>query len=564
MTTIWILVILFLAMLIGPIAGAGLYYKKRKGMILNINQSRVRDERYFAKSFSEKIENGLQSAHDGKIILSKEEPYLEINQDMALPETVKNLAIIKDSNITIPDNVHYFEKEIYAASNLKLIGSDLTARAVYSAKKMIIGSNVSIIRWADAKETLAVYDHCNLGASATAGRKLSIGIDCRFRRIYAPEVRIGQYPDNDIDPLNGRDRRILRLPIKHEVVNCRFVSKEMINDNGIVENTVISWSNVNVTEGVIIQGDVRSHKGVRLCEGAVVCGNIFAENDILLEKNSVVLGSIFSQGSIRVEEGTMIGQPGRICSVIARNHIDFAKNVFLFGYASCEAGGSIAAENEQAKSSEEHQYVYLDDVQKPVILAYENLYDFEHVDQQGYRHQSAVRRVTVPDGAVEIKQSMFFDCGGLEDAVLPASIQKIDDYAFADCRKLKTISNLADMHLNEIGISAFENCQMLKEISLPESLITLNSAAFAGCTNLQNVNISKQTMLTSIPDHCFRDCSSLSEIEIPQSVSYIGISAFENCRRLRKVVISELQKDQPGILQMIAEGQGASIQYYNV
>ncbi len=76
-----------------------------------------------------------------------------------------------------------------------------------------------------------------------------------------------------------------RLPVQvNRENNMRYISKEMINDEGIVDFSVLSWRNVTVTEKIIVQGDIRSHRGVRLCEDSVVCGNIFAEGDVLLEK----------------------------------------------------------------------------------------------------------------------------------------------------------------------------------------------------------------------------------------------------------------------------------------
>ena len=554
MQDIVLLTVLFIIMLTGPIFFSAIYFKKHKGSILHINQDRVRDERYFGKSFAAMIRNRIGSAENGEIQLSKNEPYIDADRHPEYPETVGELVIARKSGFSVPHVVYKFEKEIYSGQNAILTQEHLRIRAIYSADKMILGRGISVMRWVDAESTLAVYDDCDLGISASAGKGMSIGTNCRFRRIYAPEVRIGQYPDKQIDPMKDRDPRILRLPIKTESVNRRYISKDLINEEGIVENTIISWSSVEVIEGVIIQGDVRSHHGVRLCQKAVVCGNIFAENDILLEKNSVVLGNVFSQGKIIVEDGVMIGQKGRICSVIARRSITFGCDVFLYGYASCEEGGVIVQNSESKDNISEKQYGFLDEPELLTVLSFKDVYDYEHVDQQGFRKRKRLAKVTIPEGALQIPESMFFDCEKLEKVILPTSIQQINDYAFADCFLLNDLENFCRMQITEIGVSAFENCRMIKKLKIPDTVVTIHGAAFADCDNLADIRFSDKSALERIEDHCFRNCSSLRELWIPDQVKKIGISAFRGCSGLKKLSLPQCCMNEPGVIQLQKDG----------
>lgn len=540
--------VLFVLMLAGPVIGAALYYKTRKGTVLHINQERIRDARYFGKSFSQMIEKNMNSITGNKIRLSREETFIDGDKQAGSNEKMAELIIAREKEFSPPALVKEFRKEIYSGENAMLSGKGVKVRAIYCKKKMILGYKTQVIRWADAEETLAVYDDCDLGISASAGEQMSIGYHCSFRRLYAPQIRLGQYPDSKRRAEDGKDPKIYRLPIQtSKEKNMRYISKEMINEKGVVDFSVVSWRNVTVTEKIIVQGDIRSHKGVRLCDDAVVCGNIFAEEDVLLGKNAAVLGNIFTQGSVYFEERATAGQRGRISSVIARESITFEGNNFVFGYVSCEKEGKVEA---AAESGDMRKLQYLGMPSHLEKLTFKDLYDYEHVDQQGFRGEASLREVVIPSGAASVPDSMFFACKSLERVTFPYSIKRIGNYAFADCYKLKRLKGFSEMMLEEIGTSGFENCRELETVTFTSALRRLGGAAFGGCSSLTDVKFLKHTRLETVGDHCFRGCSRLEELEFPDTVSYIGISAFRGCDSLKKISLPAACSQTPGIAEL--------------
>lgn len=541
MTIIIVLAVVFVLMLMGPIIFAAIYYKKRQSTVLHINQDRVRDPRYFGRFFAQMVQNRLPEVKNGVIRLSREEKFIDADAAKKgdYSEEISQLVIARKKDFIAPKTVKTFQKEFYCEENAMILNEGTRLRAGYSRKNMILGNNTHVVRWADAEETLAVYDKCDLGISASAGELLSVGYDCTFQRLYAPEIRIGQYPDDSFDPAEGKDPRIFRLPVQvNKERNMRYISKEMINEDGIVDFSVLSWRNLTITENVIIQGDVRSQKGVRLCDNAVVCGNIFAERDVLLGKNTAVLGNVFTQGRIILEERATVGQRGRICSVIARDSITFHGKNFVFGYVSGERGGKVMPCAE-AEDSPEREYQLLPKAWHLQHLRFQDLYEFEHVDQQGFRKEKALEDVVIPQGAVSIQRSMFFACKKLKEVVFPREINQIMDYAFADCEELAEIKGFEQMELEYVGTSAFENCKRLKELHFPKSVKTLEGAAFAGCEELLRVEFTPEAELEWIGDHCFRDCKALQEITIPDSTTYLGMSAFHGCTALKRLSLPE-------------------------
>lgn len=547
----YFLIALFIVLLLYPIVNSVFYLKKYKSGILHINQNRVRDARYFGKSFASLIESQINGVSDNQIKLSQLETFVDGDVQAKYPAEVPELVICRIKDFYAPVDVQEFQKEIYSAKNIVLNQGRLIARAVYSRRNIILGSGTQIERWVDANGTLAIYENCNLGISASSKVRMSIGEGCNFRRLFAPEIRIGQYPGSNLDSTHGKNPKIYRMPIQNNKErNMKYIRKEMINDDGVVDFSVLSSRNVIINEKIIVQGDIRSHKGVRLCDDAVVCGNVFAEQDVILGRNAVILGNVFSQGNIVLEEGAVIGQQGRICSAIARGSITFSKNTFVFGYVSCEREGKVVADHAFQPDVKPYENVNFLELNQPISkITFKDLYDYEHVDQQGFRFREELEEVQIPNGAVKVPSSMFFHCSALAKVVLPQSIQVLEDYAFADCRSLHTIPYFNQLELRKIGISVFENCVNMKEIRIPATVEQINAAAFAGCQSLTKIEFQINSQLRWIGDHCFRGCKNLKVIRLPEQTEYVGISAFLECENLERLQIPASCKDLPGILE---------------
>lgn len=511
MKLIWMLMAVFIILLMLPIFFSALYYKKRKGEILFINQDKVRNPRYFGKAFASLIERNIDTAKEGIIQLSKKEPFIDGDALEEFPDSVDKLVICRNNEFQVPQKKEFL-KEIYSVANTWIKG-DTVLRAAYSSSDMILGSHTEVIRWVDAEGTLAVYDNCDLGISATSGTRISIGENCKFRRLFAPQICLGQYPGHIADPVEGKDKRIYRLAVQTDKEkNVRYINKEMVNDEGVVDFSVLSWKNVSVTERVIVKGDLRSHKGVRLCEGAIVVGNIFAEKDVVLEKDSCVLGSIFSQEDVFLSKGVAVGKEGAISSIIARGNIKAEPGSFVFGYMSCEREGEVLGNKEP---DYEGTMTYLERIPPVKILRFKDLEDYEGVDQQGFRFYRELQEVVIPEGAKRIPPSMFFGCTALRKVEIPDSVEEIEDFAFADCECLEEISLAGKTQLRRIGVSAFENCRLLEKVEFAASLKILDASALAGCSNLKEVTFAEGTQLQMVGDHCFQRCTNLGNMELP-------------------------------------------------
>lgn len=162
---------------------------------------------------------------------------------------------------------------------------------------------------------------------------------------------------------------------------------------------------------------------------------------------------------------------------------------------------------------------------------------------------------------IGVKDEAFMGDTLLERVVIPASYQRIGDFAFAGCTNLTTVEIENGSALKEIGKYAFcltatENedgeyetddnaCVKLTSINLPDSVETIGAFAFAYCsslvlndipsslkvidygvflsTKINNVDLSN---VTEIKEYAFYQCSLLSDVANTASVEFCGTNAF--------------------------------------
>ncbi|MDE6442791.1 MAG: leucine-rich repeat protein [Clostridia bacterium] len=129
----------------------------------------------------------------------------------------------------------------------------------------------------------------------------------------------------------------------------------------------------------------------------------------------------------------------------------------------------------------------------------------------------------------EIAERAFYSFNNLQTVILPDSVTKIGNYAFAMCRQLNTIS-LAKVRA--IGERAFLYCTELPDVDLSQ-VETIGGIAFALCRSLTSVNLSSAT---EIGELAFFGCLLLENIEIPKAAS-IGERTFASCSALMEIVI---------------------------
>ena len=129
------------------------------------------------------------------------------------------------------------------------------------------------------------------------------------------------------------------------------------------------------------------------------------------------------------------------------------------------------------------------------------------------------KSLRVPDTVRIISEDAFGNCK-IESVVLPDSITKIERYAFAECKNLKSVK--FSRNITDVGEYAFMNCSGLTSVSIPGGVV--GPGMFMHCENLSSVNIGYG--VSQIKDAAFYFCPKIKSVTIPSSVKSIGQYAF--------------------------------------
>jgi hypothetical protein len=150
-----------------------------------------------------------------------------------------------------------------------------------------------------------------------------------------------------------------------------------------------------------------------------------------------------------------------------------------------------------------------------------------------------VTHVTVAAGVTEIKDLAFYGCKGLtnlsflEGSTITTigysafsesgiaslqwmeSVRKIGDWAFSECKDLRTIEGLG---CEEMDVACFAFCTLLQSMKgWPASMTVIPGGCFSQCTGMTTVDcdLSHVTSIeVSLGHHAFAGCTSLLPPEL--------------------------------------------------
>lgn len=130
------------------------------------------------------------------------------------------------------------------------------------------------------------------------------------------------------------------------------------------------------------------------------------------------------------------------------------------------------------------------------------------------------------------KSTLIVGCAATE---IPAGVIKIGDRAFEGRFMNETMIIPNDVEM--IGRRAFADCKNLKCI-VAHSVRQIQSGAFERCYDLCDVRIKNSNMRT-LESCVFADCINLKRVELPSELRMIERGAFEGCTNLEYVVIPQ-------------------------
>lgn len=244
----------------------------------------------------------------------------------------------------------------------------------------------------------------------------------------------------------------------------------------------------------------------------------------------------------------------------------------------------------------EETFVRVEEWGEPYAVITGVSYDPDEVEEPFLDIPSAI--VDPEEGELPVKTigcGAFYYRSDIVGAFIPASVDEIEEYAFAGCSSLETLE-FEDPEVVEVDVEgesyfdhaiyvdryAFENCDALDYVEFPANLgcideyafrgcdalesvvftsggedvlecdYDIEQFAFAGCSSLQSVEfqdwepyeeydeeegetITESRAWIVIGDYAFKDCFALADLYLGEGVGYICASAFERAIALASV-----------------------------
>ncbi len=167
----------------------------------------------------------------------------------------------------------------------------------------------------------------------------------------------------------------------------------------------------------------------------------------------------------------------------------------------------------------------------------------ETINYHGPFAASGITSVTIPEGLAKIPDSTFRKCETLTSVSTPASVKEIGMDAFREASALSAVT-LND-GMEQIGAYAFASCSFT-DIQLPASMQTIQERAFASCIKLQTITLPQG--LTTLGNNAFEGCTALTTAVLPDSLTILNAEIFRDCISLSSVTLPDTMTNMGSLI----------------
>ena len=230
---------------------------------------------------------------------------------------------------------------------------------------------------------------------------------------------------------------------------------------------------------------------------------------------------------------------------------EFVKEIGKNIFANSQITNIVWGDNSQIEIIGETAFkncIFLNNIELPLSLL--------KIEKSAFEN-TKISQICILQNVSEIGDYAFYNCKSLKTVKFSSNSQlnHIGDFAFANCGTLDVFNfqnstlkrigqaafsgtnlenfNFQNTLLTDIGMSAFSGTN-LKTVRFPDGLNSIGGFAFSNCTNLSSIDLGENSQLTSIGKRAFKNCA-LSEIEIPKNVTSLGAYIFEDCENLATI-----------------------------
>ena len=140
---------------------------------------------------------------------------------------------------------------------------------------------------------------------------------------------------------------------------------------------------------------------------------------------------------------------------------------------------------------------------------------------------TSLQELDLPDGLVYLGQYFLKGTDRVTEIEIPKTLEEVGtSYSGAPFAGSNVQKAILEKGIAEIPGYLFRGNETLHNVEIPESVTSIGTAAFSGCSSLTGVKIPEA--VTNIGNHAFEQCFSIENIVIPNAVKNIGDWAFAN------------------------------------
>ncbi|MGD1066240.1 MAG: polymer-forming cytoskeletal protein [Vulcanimicrobiaceae bacterium] len=310
-------VVFFAPLIMGPLE----LLRRRDAEALPLTPRYVREPRFFARSFREKI-GPLASASAGppeRRKLWRSDDVVRVVDELHYLSRAHDLdVVVVRADVDYPSEIT--AKDQYVTGDATG-GDRLHARTVLVEGSATLGPRLRIRRWIDAEQSLTVGAHSSLGLSASAGGLVTLGADVRFTRVFGTPVWTAANHGT--------------VPVAPATRDALTVERDAVH-----EGDIIARGDLRIGAGAKVHGSLKCHRRLVIEAGALVDGSVIARGDVHVGTDAHITGHVFSESSIVLAAGAVIAMEGARKSVYSARRITLGPEVTVWGWVFAEHRGS--------------------------------------------------------------------------------------------------------------------------------------------------------------------------------------------------------------------------------
>ncbi|MGI6787668.1 MAG: leucine-rich repeat domain-containing protein [Acholeplasmataceae bacterium] len=245
--------------------------------------------------------------------------------------------------------------------------------------------------------------------------------------------------------------------------------------------------------------------------------------------------------------------------------LNLPNSIESYGYSVLSYSSNIynTHQNGRYLGNSDNPYLVLVELSDNAVEEFSIHDDCKVLGDRAFSYGYNLKTVHFGESLQYIGNRSFSQSKKLGQMVIPKTVLKIDDYAFANS-SITYLGFEENSNIKHIGNEAFAGCENLTTVYLSNSLKSIGEKVFNGSDSINKKEFSNVYYIGSddnpyfllldckvrtednytihndtkmICHDAFNYCTFVTNITIPRGVRFIGLRAFKDCRYLTSIIV---------------------------